>query len=161
MSTLLSEFWAGFVQPMLQRPKSIQMAALCYKTEASEKKVLLVSSRDTGRWVIPKGWPMAGKSSAETALQEAWEEAGVQAGDVAAQPLGAYTYNKRFESGWSQPVRTLVYPVCVTQLEKPYPESHERTRIWVDPLEAANMVQEPELKQLLVDFAADTQPTVD
>lgn len=159
MKTVLSGLWVGFVQPMLRRPQRIQMAALCYRTEKSGKEVLLVTSRDTGRWIIPKGWPIAGKTSSETALQEAWEEAGVKEGQAAPKALGHYTYNKRFNAGWSASVKTMVFPVAVTKLSKAFPEAKQRTRKWVSPLQAANLVQEPELKKLLTEFVADDSKT--
>jgi 8-oxo-dGTP pyrophosphatase MutT (NUDIX family) len=54
-----------------------QFAALCYRVVKKKVKVLVISSRGTGRWIVPKGWPMDGKTPADAALQEAWEEAGV------------------------------------------------------------------------------------
>ena len=64
------------VGPMFRRPRSLQVAALCHRrTKAGQKEVLLVTSRGTGRWILPKGWPMRGKSDAQAAAQEAWEEA--------------------------------------------------------------------------------------
>jgi len=159
MKTVLSGLWTGFMQPMLQRPKRIQFAALCYRIESSGKKILLITSRDTGRWIIPKGWPIAGTSSAGTALQEAWEEAGVREGDAETDALGTYTYEKGFSSGWSMPIETIVYPVAVTRLSNAFPEASERDRKWVSPTEAANLIHEPELKQLLTDFDAHRIPT--
>ena len=80
MQQLLQKFWSQTFLPMLSRPRRLQVAALCFRRTDTGCEVLLVTSRDTGRWVIPKGWPMEGKSSAESAAQEAWEEAGVHQG---------------------------------------------------------------------------------
>ena len=153
MKDVLDGLWSNIVQPMLQRPVRVQMAALCYRTHKSGKQVLLVTSRDTGRWIIPKGWPITGKTSSETALQEAWEEAGVRDGKAEPNAIGSYTYDKRFENGSSTKVRTAVYPVAVKTLSDSFPEADERNRKWVSPKEAANLVAEPELKKLLEDFA--------
>ena len=153
MKDVLDGLWASIVQPMLQRPARVQMAALCYRTGKSGKQVLLVTSRDTGRWIIPKGWPITGKTSAETALQEAWEEAGVCEGKAETDAIGSYTYDKRFENGSSTKVETTVYPVAVKALSDTFPEADERNRKWVSPEEAANLVAEPELKKLLEDFS--------
>ncbi len=155
MTLGLAGLWAGFVQPMLRRPKKVQLAALCYRHKAAGKQVLLVTSRDTGRWVIPKGWPIAGTNSTGTALQEAWEEAGVKTGDLDKDPIGAFTYDKRLNAGWSVPVQTVVYPVAVTKMCEVFPEARERDRKWVSPEQAANLVQEPELKKLLIAFDED------
>lgn len=72
---------------------SIQCGALCWRENGADVEILLVTSRDTGRWVIPKGWPMIGKTLAEAAAQEAWEEAGIK-GVVHLVPLGSYRYIK-------------------------------------------------------------------
>ncbi|MBT8460755.1 MAG: NUDIX hydrolase [Boseongicola sp.] len=153
MKDVLDGLWSGIVQPMLQRPPRVQMAALCYRTRETGKQVLLITSRDTGRWIIPKGWPITGKTSSETALQEAWEEAGVREGKADANAIGSYTYDKRFENGSSTKVETTVYPVAVETLVDSFPEADERTRKWVSPQEAANLVDEPELKDLLKSFS--------
>ena len=64
--------WDGFVLPMLQRPKRLQVAALCYRGDDADRKVLLVTSRGTGRWIIPKGWPIRGMNAPQAARQEAF-----------------------------------------------------------------------------------------
>ncbi|WP_366942998.1 NUDIX hydrolase [Vannielia sp.] len=128
------------------------MAALCYRDGEAGPEVLLITSRGTGRWIIPKGWPMAGKSGSGAALEEAWEEAGVRRGRVNHDAIGSYTYDKRFNGGYAAQVETLVYAVEVEQMCKTFPEAHERTRRWVRPDEAANLVDEPDLKEILCDF---------
>ncbi|SFC79907.1 NUDIX hydrolase [Tropicimonas isoalkanivorans] len=142
--------WQRFLRPMLQRPSGLQVAALCRREGASGPEVLLVSSRGTGRWIIPKGWPIRGLGSAEAALQEAWEEAGVRRGDADTEPCGTYTYHKRLAGGLAIPVETLVFPVRVKEMSDSYPEVRQRKRVWVSPKSAAEMVGEPELKQILL-----------
>ena len=141
--------WDEFLRPMLQRPPRLQVAALCYRKGADGKEVLLITSRGTGRWIIPKGWPMRGKDGAGAALQEAWEEAGVRRGRTDREVIGRYSYDKVQDEGWELPVETLVYPVAVEELSEEFPESDERQRRWVSPAEAANMVDEPELQEIL------------
>ncbi len=140
---------------MLQRPRRLQVAALCYRGDGEATEVLLVTSRGTGRWIIPKGWPITGMTSAEAALQEAWEEAGVRAGETSATPLGQYSYEKR-KSGWGMMVDTLIYPVRVTEMLDDFPEAAERSRRWTRPSEAARLVDEPELQRLLRSFRPAT-----
>lgn len=140
----LGAFFALF----FRRPKRLQMAALCYRGKGEDKEFLLVTSRDTGRWIIPKGWPIRGLSSHETALREAWEEAGVANSKASHQPVGTYTYEKRRDNGMKIPVETLVYSVPVKELVDEFPEVDERTRKWVRAADAAEMVQEPELKAI-------------
>ncbi|WP_090209233.1 NUDIX hydrolase [Yoonia litorea] len=131
------------------------MAALCYRGQGTRREYLLVTSRDTGRWIIPKGWPMRGLSSDETALREAWEEAGVKRGKAAPEPIGHYTYDKMRDSGLAVPVEALVYSVEVKELAEEFPEADQRKRKWVSADEAAEMVRESELKLLFLEQATD------
>lgn len=149
MTDTLIHALQSVVTPLLRRPKRLQVAALCYREEAGKKKVLLVTSRDSGRWVIPKGWPIDGKDAAESALQEAWEEAGVQKAEVSDKALGTYDYDKELSTGLPVRVETVVFPVEVDTLSDTYPEADERDRKWVTPQAAANMVNEPELQEML------------
>ncbi len=142
--------WDSVLGPLLQRPKRLQMAALCHRGEGDDKEYLLVTSRDTGRWIIPKGWPIRGLKSNETALQEAWEEAGVKGRATGTDPVGRYTYNKKQANGVEIPVETLVYSVAVNDLSEDFPEAHERKRRWVDADAAAELVNEAELKSLFL-----------
>lgn len=141
--------WSELLQPMLRRPKRLQVAALCYAQKGPKKQVLLITSRDTGRWIIPKGWPIDGKDAPDAARQEAWEEAGVSEGNITADPVGTYDYDKELDGGLSVPVETLVYSLEVTQLKDVFPESKQRRRAWVSPKEASGMVREPELRDIL------------
>lgn len=149
MNKILHTMWEDVLSPLLQRPKRMQVAALCYRGKGDAKEVLMITSRDTGRWIIPKGWPMRGKDSPEAALQEAWEEAGVRNSTAKSDPIGRYTYDKVKESGLAVPVETYVYPVAVKDLADDFPEAQERTRKWMRPDEAANHVRERELKSIL------------
>jgi len=91
---------------------------------------------------------MRGKDGGESALQEAWEEAGVRESRIDPDPVGTYTYNKRQSTGWGIPVETMVYSVAVDKLEDSFPEAHERRRRWVNAETAAELVNETELKTL-------------
>lgn len=142
-----------------RRSKKLQMAALCHWDEGAGTRYLLVTSRDTRRWVIPKGWPIPGLTSNETALQEAWEEAGVRSSRASTLPVGRYWYAKRLTSGTDIPVETLVYSVTVQDLAHDFPEMLQRTRKWVTAEDAAGMVNEPELQSIFrspMDFSAET-----
>lgn len=132
-----------------RRPPALQVGAICRKPETGE--VLLITSRGTGRWVIPKGWPMEGRSLAHAALQEAWEEAGVR-GTVELTELGRFRYAKGQDSGFALPVEVALYPVSVTALADEYPEEHERERQWFLPEAAAGQVDEAGLQAILRDL---------
>ena len=131
------------------RPPAMQVGALCVDDAG---RVLLITSRDTGRWIIPKGWPMAGRTLAGAALQEAWEEAGVEA--EPGQRTGVYHYDKGHDAGFAIPVEVVVFTVRVRGLADAYPEAGARERRWFAPAEAAALVAEPELAALIRAVAA-------
>ena len=152
MKHQIKSVWNGFLQPMFRRPEKVQFAALCYDLEGADKKILLITSRGTGRWILPKGWPINGLESHKVALQEAWEEAGLLRGKPWRKPLGSYHYKKGLPGGWSVAINTIVYPVRALELSDTYPEVGQRTRKWVTRSEAMGLVDEPELKELLAKF---------
>jgi 8-oxo-dGTP pyrophosphatase MutT (NUDIX family) len=129
----------------------MQYAALPWMRD-TELRVLLVTSRETGRWVIPKGWPQKGRKSHQAAAREAMEEAGVS-GKIAKSPLGVYTYLKAVADGAQIPCIVEVFPLEVARQAKRWPERHERTTRWFTATEASDAVQEPELRALILAFA--------
>ncbi|WP_299369324.1 NUDIX hydrolase [uncultured Tateyamaria sp.] len=129
-----------------------QFAALCYRIKNDKVQVLLVTSRGSQRWILPKGWPMDGATPAESAATEAWEEAGVR-GRAEDRPLGIYSYNKVLgEDEDDLPCVAMVYAVRVKTLAREFPEAGQRKRKWVSRKKAASMVDEPELARILRDF---------
>ncbi|MDJ0825372.1 MAG: NUDIX hydrolase [Rhodobacter sp.] len=127
-----------------------QFGALCYRIQKDKAQVLLVTSRGTGRWILPKGWPIDGATPVEAALREAWEEAGVE-GKVTGNALGIYSYIKR-EDGDRMPCVVAVFPVRVKRLADRYPEAKERRRKWFSLKKAAAVLDESELRQILQGF---------
>lgn len=152
MNELLKKAWDEVVSPLFRRPPERQVAALCYRKGKDGKQVLLVTSRDTGRWILPKGWHEEGLSAADAAAREAWEEAGVREGRVGDRPVGSFDYRKKLDNGAEAPVETDVFALKVRRLERDYPEAEERKRRWVSPEKAAEMVAEPGLQRILKDF---------
>lgn len=136
-----------------KRSVRTQFAALCYRVIKGKTEVLLITSRRTERWIIPKGWPMEAKTPAESALTEAWEEAGVK-GKVTGGCLTLYTYLKSVDEEEPMPCAVMVYPVKVKSLADTYPEHGQRKRKWVTPKQASKRVDEPELAHLLRSFDA-------
>lgn len=149
MASALTKAWQEVFRPIIFRPKRVQVAALCYRKSKDGRDVLLITSRGTGRWILPKGWPIDGLNGSEAALQEAWEEAGVVRANVDHRPLGTFEYDKEMDYGAVAQVETQVYLAEVHELSHAYPEVAERTRKWVSPEEAASMVAEPELQDIL------------
>lgn len=127
-----------------------QFGALCYRIRNDKVQVLLVTSRGTGRWILPKGWPIDGATPAEAALQEAWEEAGVQ-GKVTGGIQGIYSYEKNGD-GENLPCVAAIFPVKVNALKRKYPEMDQRDRKWVSRKKAASLVDDPELRQIISNF---------
>lgn len=133
--------------------RDAQYAALPWRRSgAGEVEVLLITSRETRRWVLPKGWPKTGEPPAESTAREALEEAGVE-GKVARSALGAYRYDKRLKSGEAQPVTVQVYALEVRVERAVWPEAGEREKLWTSPRLAVDLVDEPELKALIAAFA--------
>lgn len=132
-----------------------QYGALCWRRTDDGLQVLLVTSRDTGRWVIPKGWPMDGLRPEETAAREAWEEAGVR-GVASPRALGVYTYDKVIDRQaippTSVPCIVAVYPVHAVVRDRDFPEADERRLKWMSRKKAARKVDEPELSSLIATF---------
>ena len=141
----------GAKQDRTDRARRRQVGALCWRFGEAGVEVLLITSRDTGRWVIPKGHRMDGVSDASAAAQEALEEAGV-AGELIEAPLGVFHYMKRLSGKAARRTTVQVYPLKVTAELEDWKEARERTRRWFPPAEAAGCVDEPELKALLLDF---------
>lgn len=129
-----------------------QIAALPVHWDKDRKlRVLMVTSRDTGRWVMPKGWLMDGKKPWHAAKIEALEEAGA-VGFISDTPIGRYHYSKRMGSGRKVRCAVTVYPMFVDKLKRRWKERKERTRHWFSLRKAAKLVKEPELTDLLIDL---------
>jgi 8-oxo-dGTP pyrophosphatase MutT (NUDIX family) len=128
-----------------------QYAALPWR-KGETLEVMLVSSRDTHRWVIPKGWPMKGRKPHTTAALEALEEAGLL-GKIEKTRLGSYHYHKRLKNGGTILCRVDVFPLRVVRQRKSWPEKKQRVTKWFSAPDAAELVQEPELAGLIGEFA--------
>ena len=132
--------------------KTKQVGALPWRQRDGSLEFLLVTTRTTRRWVIPKGWPMADRADHQAAEQEALEEAGV-IGHVALQPMGHFNYLKLADSGKTRMLRVDVYPLEVTDELENWMEKDHRTRRWMKPAEAMKLAGEPELVGILNSFS--------
>lgn len=128
-----------------------QFAALCFRMRDGKPEVLLVTTRGSGRWIVPKGWPMDGKTPMQSAAIEAWEEAGVR-GRVHPDCLGLFHYHKSRAKKPDMPCVAMLYPLEVDETAEDYPEAGQRRRKWLRPKKAAARVAEPELAQMILDF---------
>lgn len=143
--TLLYEAPGGLIG---QQPIK-QYGALCIRrTETNAVEVLLITTRETKRWCVPKGWPIDGLSPFQVAEREAWEEAGVL-GHARRRPIGSYAYEKKLSDGELRSAIVDLHVLLVYRCKKRFPERRERQLAWLLPDEAARRVGEPELQRIL------------
>jgi 8-oxo-dGTP pyrophosphatase MutT (NUDIX family) len=135
-----------------ERRQGRQCAALPFARKEGELRVLLVTSRETHRWVLPKGWTEKRLSAHALAAKEAFEEAGV-VGEVERRPIGRYRYLKRGPRDRVTPCSVRVFPLRVERLLDDWPERRQRERRWFSPAEAAMAVEEGGLVTLLLGLA--------
>lgn len=118
----------------------VQYAALPYRRTGDLLiEVLLVTSRDTGRWIIPKGWPLKGKAPHKTAAREAREEAGV-VGKISRRPIGSFCYEKRLKGGKIVVCKVQVFALKVKRQQASWQEKGERQLKWLSRATAAKTV---------------------
>jgi 8-oxo-dGTP pyrophosphatase MutT (NUDIX family) len=118
----------------------VQYAALTYRRAGDSLiEVLLVTSRDTGRWIIPKGWPLKGKPPHKTAAREAREEAGV-VGKISRRPIGSFSYEKRLKGGKVIVCKVQVFVLKVKRQQASWQEKGERQLNWLSHATAAETV---------------------
>ena len=126
-----------------------QAGAIAYRVLDDKIQVLLITSRDSGRWIIPKGNIDPGSTPSKAAEREAYEEAGVKGRLGASLPLGFYTYFKRSTSGALCPATVEVYLLRVNEQLKKWPEKRERQLSWASIEDAIRIIEEPGVVPLL------------
>ncbi len=132
--------------------KSTQYAALCFRTHKRRGlEILLVTSRGTGRWIPPKGWPIKGKSPGLSAAIEAFEEAGVT-GRVQKSALGRYPYHQSGDQGAKPAFEAYIFALEVKRRVQTFKEKGQRKIKWFSPKKAAKLVREPKLKKIIRSF---------
>ena len=125
-----------------------QSAALPLVGQGMALRVVLVTSRETRRWVLPKGWIEPEEDAHRSAAREAFEEAGLL-GETEPEPLGSYAYPKRRADGSAVTTEVLVFRFHVARQLRDWPERLERERRLFTPAAAAALVAEPDLAALL------------
>lgn len=126
----------GLLKGMIFRPPALQVGMLCTRETAQGTEVLLVRTLDTGRWILPKGWPMDGKTLAEAAAIEAWEEAGAR-GRVLPGEFARIPSNKRRAGGLEVPTDLVIFRMDQVELVDEYPEAGHRERRMLPVAQAA------------------------
>ncbi|MGE0282928.1 MAG: NUDIX hydrolase [Rhizobiaceae bacterium] len=137
-------------------PSKLQVAALPWRVGHRGVEVMLVSSRDTGRWVLPKGGVKKDEKLWRGAEREAEEEAGIR-GKVSRREAGRYFYAKVQWIGQAVPCEVIVYPLEVMTMSDTWKEIGDRTRRWMSCVDAAASVEEPELTDLIRTFEGEAE----
>ncbi len=128
-----------------EAPAETQAGAIPYTVVEGEPLFLLVTSRGNGRWIFPKGRLDPGKTAAEIAVQEAFEEAGVE-GRVGA-PVGRYRFRRGRDAN-APLIEVEMYPLAVGRQLDDWPEKAERRRHWASAAEVRRLVIDPGLADL-------------
>lgn len=137
--------------PKQRRSPRRQYAALPWRRSEVGLEIMLITSRETRRWVIPKGWAHKGEPPTIAAAREALEETGA-AGRVHPTPVGEYPYDKLMKSGRVQRVNVAVYSFEVLHEHDEWPEMAVREKLWIAAREGAELVDEPELRVMIAHF---------
>ena len=137
----------------MSRSRSVQYGALPYRlSRARSIELLLITSRETKRWIIPKGWPIKGLKPSDAAAREAYQEAGLR-GIVGKKPIGEYHYEKADRArGQTTSCRVIVFPLLVRRQRHEWPEYRQRKTKWVSLRKAASLVAEKGLRALILEF---------
>ncbi len=135
-------------------PAAVQSAVLAWRMGENGPEVLLITSRETGRWILPKGWPEGDETLAASAEREAFEEAGVR-GRISQEPIGTYYYTKASNSGLERRCEVHVFAMEVADAEKRWPERRHRDRRWLAPKDAARRIMEPALAEMIAGFTVN------
>jgi 8-oxo-dGTP pyrophosphatase MutT (NUDIX family) len=131
----------------------VQYAALPYRVNARARaEVMLVTTRQTRRWIIPKGWPHKGQAPYRSAAREAFEEAGV-IGSIRRRSLGSFSYEKRLKTGGVIECVVQVFALRVKRQSQQWPEKSKRSVRWLSARAAAKAVREPDLRKLILRLA--------
>lgn len=140
--------WLRSLFGMFRRPARLQIAALCRRERDGKKEVLLITSKSTRRWILPKGWPILNHNAHRTAAIEAFEEAGV-IGTARTKPFATFRSHKGGEAGLKIRTEVLVFLVDVESTTTEYPEYGKRDVRWVSIDDAIKMTDDPGLAEVL------------
>ncbi|HEX4179045.1 MAG TPA: NUDIX hydrolase [Rhizomicrobium sp.] len=146
-----AKFGGAVKSEALFREHGNQVAALCWRNGKHGLEVLLITSLNSKRWILPKGWPEADLTGGENAAREAFEEAGVT-GKIATQPVGHYYYLKEKRDSHGMPVHVDVFALAVTKELDDWPEKNVRTLAWMPLSEAIEKISEPGVRLVLKNF---------
>jgi 8-oxo-dGTP pyrophosphatase MutT (NUDIX family) len=133
----------------------VQYGALPWRRAPDGIQILLITTRNTRRWIVPKGWPDEGRDPHECAAQEAYEEAGV-VGDVTGDVIGVFTHKKQLKSGQMVTCRIHVFAMEVTDVCEEWAEKNVREAKWCSVSEALALVGDSGLRRIIAKFSRAT-----
>ncbi len=132
------------------KPKR-QAAAAVFRGSGDSRELLLITSRDTGRWIVPKGWIEKGEDGPAAAIRETWEEAGIIGKVLPGGPVGHYRYVKQRPRRGDAICDVAVYLVRLLEQDARWPEKGQRKRKWFPVATAIGLVSEEGLKDVIRD----------
>jgi 8-oxo-dGTP pyrophosphatase MutT (NUDIX family) len=132
----------------------VQYGALPYRfTSMAALEILVVTTRQSRQWIVPKGWPIKRLTPSKSAAREAFEEAGVR-GKIGARAIGNFRYKKPARQADIDPDYDVkIFPLLVRRQSATWPEYGQRMVQWVDPEKAISLIREPELRSIVEKFA--------
>ncbi|MEJ8474525.1 NUDIX hydrolase [Roseibium algae] len=142
------------LKSLFRRPARLQIGALCYRVREGDVEVLLVTSRSSRRWILPKGWPILKRRAHKTASIEAYEEAGI-VGNVSKKPFGTFNSYKGHAGGLKIRTQVMIFLIQVTDTLDDYPEVGQRELRWLAIDDAIKLADEQGLSRLLSKFNAE------
>src|SRR5271168_3310522 len=105
-------------------------------------EILIVTTRQSRRWIVPKGWPIKRLTPSKSAAREAFEEAGVR-GKIGARAIGNFRYKKAADgNGAEVDCEVKIFPLLVKGQSASWPESEQRVAQWVEPEKAISLIRE-------------------
>ncbi len=143
----------GLVVAKATIEKFRQVAALPYRLTAQGYEVVMITTRDSGRWILPKGWPIKGLKRHESAETEAMEEAGL-IGSAAPKPIGRFIYIKQFPKR-QEKVLVDVFPLAIEKQLEDWQEKGQREVRFFNPVDAAALVSDAGVGTLILSFFVD------
>ena len=150
LKTLLDLFrHTGDPQKKLKRKSRRQSAAMIFRGSGENRELLLITSRDTGRWIVPKGWIEDEEDGADAAIRETWEEAGLIGEVQPGGPIGRYRYIKQRTRRRDALCDVEVYLLKLLEEREQWPEREERRRKWFPVATAIGLVAEEGLKDVI------------
>ncbi|MDF1609839.1 NUDIX hydrolase [Hoeflea sp. YIM 152468] len=142
---------SGKHRPRHRKKPKRQAAAVVFRGSGDTREILLITSRDTGRWIVPKGWIEADEDGAQAAVRETWEEAGIVGSALPDGPVGHYRYLKRRMRRGDAVCDVDVYLLELIEQKARWPEKGHRKRKWFPVAAAISLVGEIGLKDVMRD----------